>query len=49
MSADKTDPRLPAWVADYFESERTWWRLLRDTGAMDEEQARAELRWWTER
>lgn len=43
-----TAPELPAWVEDYFESERTWWRTLRETGAMTEEQARAELARWTE-
>lgn len=41
-----TDPELPAWVEAYFESERTWWRMLRATGAVDQEQARAELRRW---
>ncbi|NOP95136.1 hypothetical protein [Mycolicibacterium fortuitum] len=46
MSEDETDPGLPAWVEAYFESERTWWRLLRGTGAISEEQARAELWRW---
>lgn len=48
MSYNKTGPELPAWAEDYFESERTWWRMMRETGAMSEEQARAELRWWTQ-
>ncbi|WP_164480930.1 hypothetical protein [Mycolicibacterium nivoides] len=49
MDDDETAPELPAWVEDYFAEERTWWRLLRGTGAMDEGQARAELRRWMQR
>lgn len=47
FSEDLRGPRIPAEVEAYFAEERSWWRLLRNTGAMDEEQARAELRRWT--
>ncbi|MBE5451274.1 hypothetical protein [Mycobacteroides abscessus] len=46
MSDDKTDPELPAWAAAYLAEERAWWRMLRETGAVSGEQARAELRRW---
>lgn len=47
MDDDMTDPELPAWAEAYMAEERSWWRLLRETGAMDAEQARADLRRWT--
>ncbi len=49
MDDDETAPKLPAWAEAYFAEERTWWRMLRGTGAMGEGQARAELSRWTER
>lgn len=47
FSEDLRGPQIPAAVDAYLESERSWWRMLRDTGAMDEEQARAELSRWS--
>ncbi len=41
-------PQLPAWAEEYLAGERSWHRLLRGTGAVDETTARAELARWTE-
>ncbi|SIG33113.1 hypothetical protein [Mycobacteroides abscessus] len=48
FSEDLPGPPLPAAVEAYFAEERSWWRLLRGTGAIGEGQARAELRRWSE-
>ncbi|GAT03696.1 hypothetical protein [Mycolicibacterium fortuitum] len=47
FSEDLPGPRIPAAVEAYFVEQRTWWRLLRGTGTVSMEQARAELRRWT--
>ncbi len=47
FSEDLRGPRIPAAVEAYLAEQRAWWRTLRGTGAMDEEQARAELSRWT--
>ncbi|WP_164497396.1 hypothetical protein [Mycobacteroides abscessus] len=48
FSEDLRGPPLPAAVEAYLAEERSWWRLLRGTGAMSEGHARAELGRWTE-
>lgn len=47
FSEDLPGPPLPAAVEAYFAEQRAWWRMLRETGAVSEEQARAALRRWT--
>ncbi|MBE5488572.1 hypothetical protein E3G71_001073 [Mycobacteroides abscessus] len=46
FSEELREPRIPAAVEAYFAEQRTWWRMLRGTGAMSAEQAPAELRRW---
>lgn len=46
FSEDLRGPQIAPAVEAYFAEERSWGRLLRGTGAMNEEQARAELRRW---
>lgn len=41
---DLPGPRLPPAVETYLARERSWWRLLRGTGAMSESEAREQLR-----
>ncbi|EUA41859.1 hypothetical protein I549_0241 [Mycobacterium avium subsp. avium 2285 (R)] len=48
FSEDLPGPPLPAAVEAYLESERSWWRLLRGTGAVGPAEAAQELRRWTE-
>lgn len=48
FAEDLPGARLPAWAEEYLAQERSWWRLLRGTGAVDEEAARAELGRWTQ-
>lgn len=48
FSEELREPRIPAAVEAYFAEQRSWWRLLRGTGAISEGQARAELSRWTE-
>ncbi|WP_232785188.1 hypothetical protein [Mycobacteroides chelonae] len=44
FAEDLTDAaQLPGWAEQYLAEERTWWRLLRGTGAVTEAEARAEL------
>lgn len=45
---DLPGARLPAWAEEYLAQERSWWQLLRGTGAVDETAARAELARWVE-
>lgn len=49
MSEDAEDlpgPRLPAVVEQYLDRERAWWRLLRATGAVTQEESAAALARW---
>lgn len=46
---DLPGPPLPAVMEEYLAGERQWYRLLRETGAMGEEQAQVELRRWVEK
>ncbi|SHR98559.1 Uncharacterised protein [Mycobacteroides abscessus subsp. abscessus] len=48
FAEDLPGPQLPAAVEAYLAGERAWHRLLRGTGAVDEEAARAEFGRWTQ-
>lgn len=49
FSEDLPGPPLSAAVEEYFAEERSWWRLLRGTGAMTPVESAKELRRWLER
>lgn len=46
MGAEEQE--LLAWAAEYFASERRWWRTLRETGEVSDADAAAETRRWLE-
>lgn len=50
MDTDDFDPApaLPPAVEAYLAQERSWWRMLRATGAMTGEESAAELARWLE-
>lgn len=45
---DLPGPRLPAWAEDYLTGERSWWRLLRGTGAVTAMESARELARWVQ-
>ncbi len=46
---DLQGPRLPAVVEEHLNRERTWWQLLRGTGAVTQQESAAALARWLER
>ncbi|MFV1360707.1 hypothetical protein ABFV47_27180 [Mycolicibacterium fortuitum] len=48
FSEDLRGPRIPAAVEAYMAEQRSWWRLLRGTGAVGPAEAAQELRRWVE-